>query len=325
MSDSAIEWTNKVWNPVIGCAKVSAGCKNCYAETVAAGQPRKLAARGMHSPYLDVITDAGRWNGRAVTMPDRLAEPLRWRAPQRVFVNSMSDLFHEDVPFEFIAAVFGVMAAAPRHTFQVLTKRPARMLKLFKWLDNALAFNRKEDVGCQSAVDICVMEALCLPPHEASMRVAEDLARAHQTWPLPNVWIGVSVEDQETANERIPLLLQAPAAIQFISAEPLLGPIDLCHIVKAGIGRDALRVDDDSSSWGGGPERHLDWVIVGGESGPGHRPAEVEWIESLADQCLAAGVPPFVKQDSGSRSGQRGRLSERLWALKQYPEVSRGR
>jgi protein gp37 len=283
MSDSAIGWTDKVWNPVIGCAKVSAGCKHCYAETVAAGQPRKLA------------------------------EPLRWRAPQRVFVNSMSDLFHEDVPFEYIAAVFGVMAAAPRHTFQVLTKRPARMLEFFAWL-TARAERLQRSVFPEDSAEWVSRQQI----HAAALQAGVDPYKGGERsgamgeiWPLPNVWLGVSVEDQAAADERIPLLLQALAAIRFISAEPLLGPINLRRL---GNGGDAL--------W---PKQGgLDWAIIGGESGPGHRPAEVEWIESLTDQCLAAGVPPFVKQDSGPKAGQRGRLSERLWALKQHPEVRRG-
>ncbi len=246
MGDTSIEWTDKTWNPVTGCTKVSDGCKHCYAE--------RLFPRA--------------YPGRAFTKvrchPERLEQPLRWRKPQRIFVNSMSDLFHEDIPDEFIGLVFRTMCHpdAARHTFQILTKRPERML----------AFCRQMD------------EFGWIPPDNA----------CGITWPLPNVWLGVSVENQETADERIPLLLQTPAAVRFISAEPLLGPIDLKH-----------------GNWipprGGGPKVNiyrpletqgpsLDWVIVGGESGPKARPMHPQWARDLRDQCVAAGVPYFLKQ-----------------------------
>lgn len=242
-ASTSIEWTDKTWNPVRGCARVSPGCENCYAERMAhrfsgKGQPYEgLTVLGKHGP---------RWAGAARFVPDMLGEPLRWRKPQRVFVNSMSDLFHEDVTNEQIADIFQVMAKCRQHTFQILTKRPKRMVEWFGWMGK----------------------------------------EATEEWPLPNVWLGVSCESQKYADERIPLLLQTPATVRFISAEPLLGPVRLDGFLR-------------------GKESHspfLDWVIVGGESGNGARICDIEWIRAIARQCSAAGVACFVKQ-LGSAAG----------------------
>lgn len=222
MSDgSAIEWTEATWNPVRGCTKVSAGCKHCYAETFA---ERFRGVKG--HPY-----EQG-FDVRLV--PEALDLPLRWRKPRRIFVNSMSDLFHEEVPESFIVDVFATMMEARRHVFQVLTKRPERM-----------------------------RDFLASRPSERPT--------------LPNVWLGTSVEDQAAADERIPHLLATPAAVRFLSCEPLLGPVDLDMVVTEGTGC-------------------LDWVIVGGESGRKARPCDVSWVRSLVGQCRAADVPVFVKQ-----------------------------
>lgn len=248
-----IQWTDKVWNPVTGCTKVSAGCKNCYAERIAG---RRLPAGGfVDRAFTDVRCH-----------PERLDAPLRWRKPRRVFVNSMSDLFHEDVPAQFIGNVFNVCSRCPQHTFQVLTKRPERMRRI---------------IGA-------------VPPP-------------------PNVWLGVSVEDQATADERIPLLLQTPAAVRFVSYEPALGPVRLTSITDGTFGRDALRVDDNSLGW---PEKHIDWVIVGGESGPGARPCDVAWVRSVVEQCRAAGVPCFVKQLGARPVGLREECDRCNWQLR---------
>ena len=267
---SRIEWTDATWNPVTGCTKVSQGCKNCYAE--------RDWARLVHLPA---------YHGRAFTdvecHPERLDQPLRWKRPRRIFVNSMSDLFHEDIPDEFLAQVFAVMAATPDHTYQALTKRPARMLAL---LDNP---------GFSDLVD--------------------DLMHIHThsdaDWPLPNVWLGVSVEDQATADERIPLLLQTPAAVRWISAEPLLGPIELHalphlhgygspHCSECGypVTIDALNgyTACGPSACDGPRVDTLDWVVAGGESGPKARPTHPDWFRLLRDQCKAAGVPFLFKQ-----------------------------
>lgn len=263
MGKTEISWTDMSWNPVRGCSRVSEGCRHCYAEQQAARIVRM--AKGRPSPYdgLVKLTAAGepRWTGEVRLVPEHLADPLRWKKPRRVFVNSMSDLFHESLTNEQIAAVFGVMAAAPQHTFQILTKRARRMREWFEW------------AGRLTLDDL---EA------EAKLQAGEDrdyvAVRGH-TWPLPNVWLGISVENQEAADERIPELLRTPAAVRFLSCEPLLGPVDLCHVQHRG--RQGERIS---------------WVISGCESGPGARPCEVEWLRSLRDQCAAAGVPYFLKQ-----------------------------
>ena len=275
---SRIEWTDVTWNPVIGCAKVSAGCKNCYAETMAARVALMQKAQGRESPYLHVVdVERRRWNGRAVFLPERLAEPLHWRKPRRVFVNSMSDLFHEDITFEQIAAVFGVMAATPRHTFQVLTKRPARMLGFFRWME--LAVDMWPEILGDQRRDLVMASGAFMSG------VSGRPSRDEWPWPLPNVHIGVSVEDQAAADERIPLLLQCPAALRFLSVEPLLGPVTLLRWTCGEHGRRHI-----------GAPPGIGWVIVGGESGPGARPCGVDWIRSVVEQCKGAGVPVFVKQ-----------------------------
>jgi protein gp37 len=267
MSDQrngGIAWTDTTWNPVRGCSRVSPGCQNCYAERVAArfsgeGQPyHGLAVMGEHGP---------RWTREVQLVVEHLADPLRWKRPRRVFVNSMSDLFHEGLKDEEIAAVFGIMGAASHHTFQVLTKRADR-LRAFMTADDG--------------PDICATTCHYLDSvgFERGCGSAFDL----DEWPLPNVWIGVSVEDQQRANERIPDLLATPAAVRFLSVEPLLGPVDLREWLPG------HNFDVDG----------IDWVIVGGESGPGARPFDVGSARAIVEQCRAAGVTVFMKQ-LGSR------------------------
>lgn len=250
MTKTKIEWTDAVWNPVTGCTKVSPGCDNCYAERITERfhGPGSFAEVKLHD--------------------DKLDAPLRWRKPRMVFVNSMSDLFHDSIPDEFIARVWAVMAATPQHTYQILTKRHGRMRSLLgKGADHMLS--------------------LLGPPAGATN---------HAPWPLPNVWLGVSVEDQKRARLRIPALLETPAAVRFLSCEPLLGPVNLDDVD----GLSTLAPD-----WAGSPypgagtgARHplLDWVIAGGESGPGARPMHQAWARVLRDQCRSAGVPFFFKQ-----------------------------
>jgi len=261
-----IEWTDVVWNPVTGCTPVSTGCDHCYAARLA----RRLAGRAGYD----------RKNPFAVTCrPARLAAPFRWPKPKKVFVCSMGDLFHEDVPDSFIEAVLAVISLAGEHTFLLLTKRPVRMATWFR-IRRADRRRRLQD------------------RHNRAINGA-----GGNRWPLPNLWLGVSIENQETADERIPLLLQCPAAIRFVSAEPLLGPVDLrgtrscrscghwptAHGVECAQCAEAPAPDGDSSAG-------LDWIIVGGESGPGARPMRPAWARGLRDQAVAAGVPFFFKQ-----------------------------
>lgn len=247
---TGIEWADATWNPVTGCDKVSPGCDHCYAETFAERW------RGTEGHYFERGFDVQ-------LRPDKLDLPLRWTKPRKVFVNSMSDLFHDRVPDEYIARVFAVMALAEQHTFQLLTKRHGRMKSLLR----CRPFQQQ------------VWEAwstLDTPKGCPTLEYAE-----YPDWPLPNVRLGVSAEDQKRADLRIPALLDTPAAARFVSAEPLLGPIDL----------HGDPIGKDSVFWIG----HLDWVIVG-ESGSGARPMHPDWARSLRDQCLAAGVPFLFKQ-----------------------------
>jgi protein gp37 len=252
---TTIEWTRSddgtpgaTWNPVTGCTKVSPGCDHCYAETLAE------RFRGTPGHYYE--------NGFDVQLrPDKLEEPLRWKKPRRVFVNSMSDLFHKDIPDEYIAQVFAVMAVASQHTFQVLTKRHARMRSLL-------------------SSDTFIDEVFA-----ASVEFGGESDWATSDWPLPNVWLGVSAENQQWADARIPVLLDTPAAVRFVSAEPLLGPINL----------DPWRNPDGTGSRGPADSR-LDWVIAGGESGRGARPMHPDWARNIRDQCQRAGVAFLFKQ-----------------------------
>lgn len=299
MSDkTAIEWSDATWNPVTGCTKVSPGCDNCYAETFA---ERWRGTPGHHFE-----------NGFDLTLrPERLGQPIRWTRPRRIFVNSMSDLFHEGVPDEFIARVFAVMAVAQQHTFQLLTKRHGRMRSLL----NRPEFRAQVEDAIRGV-------AAAHAPDQAWFRA----------WPLPNVWVGVSVEDQKRAELRVPALLDTPAAVRWISAEPLLGPVDLGQVWDFCPTHDRPGQVD---GWGfcvNCPDtRGLDWIVAGGESGPGARPMRAEWAESLRDQCARAGVPFFMKQagtvlarswECGDRKG--GDPSE--WPVelpREYPAVAR--
>jgi protein gp37 len=265
MSDNTgIEWTDRTWNPTTGCDRVSPGCDHCYAMTMA----KRL--KGMGSAKYQTDGDpktSGPGFGIAMH-PETLSEPLRWRKPQRIFVNSMSDLFHDEVSDDFIANVWAVMARANHHTFQVLTKRHARMRSLLS-----------SDVFHRRVYDYLV---------------SIDYAWISSTpvvWPLRNVWLGVSAENQQWADIRIPALLETPAAIRFVSAEPLLGPIDLWHS------------HCPTHDFAGGmctfscPERRrLDWVIVGGESGWGARPMHPDWPRQIRDDCERRQIAFLFKQ-----------------------------
>jgi protein gp37 len=266
MGETSIEWTDKTWNPVRGCSRVSPGCENCYAERTAA----RFAGAGQPFEGLVRIGRQGaRWTGKMRLVSEKLLEPLRWRKPARVFVNSMSDLFHEALADDAIDQVIAVMLLSPQHTFQVLTKRAERMAAHLN--DPALydrvlaAANRIRD----QRPDLFQVGISNPTTHPAS-------------W----IWWGVSVEDQHRADERIPHLLRVPAAVRFLSCEPLLELVDL------GLALRTVRNGKNASN--------VDWVIVGGESGHGARPFRLGWARSIIDQCRAASVPVFVKQ-MGSR------------------------
>lgn len=257
---SKIEWTDKTINPAVGCSPVSAACDHCYAARMAtrlAGNP-KAAQR-----YVGVVRD-GAWTGQVNLFPEVMKQSLRRKVPTRFFVGSMTDLFHPSVPLHFLDKVFAYMCLAPQHTFQILTKRPGRMREYLLGMFMTAGWKRRLQMQ--------------LPP---------ELQRS-QEWrdcrsPLGNVWLGVTVEDQATADARIPELLKTPAAVRFISVEPMLGPVDL----------SAVRYCADpvlGMKWG------LDWVICGGETGPGARPMHPDWARLLRDQCAASGVPFFFKQ-----------------------------
>ena len=276
-----IEWTDATWNPIRGCTRVSEGCRHCYAEGMAArfsdpgqwghGLAQRVALPGGGTDH--------RWTGKVELVNAALDLPLRWRSPRRIFVNSTSDLFHEKVPDEWIDKVFAVMALADQHTFQVLTKRPERMRAYLHDLARPHREREIKDAG-----------------RKAGALVGDTplIGRRITSLPLPNVWLGTSIEDQATADERIPHLLATPAAVRFISAEPLLGSLSIAHASTTDAALAVLfakleRGDVD-------PRGNLHWVICGGESGPGARPMHPDWARSLRDQCQAAGVPFFFKQ-----------------------------
>ena len=282
---TAISWCDSTVNFWRGCTKVSPGCANCYAETLAL---TRLAGREGY-PGLPWTPENAAWN--VALRPERLDQPLRWRKPRRIFVNSMSDLFHSRVPEAFLDRVFVAMAVASQHRYQVLTKRPERMR-------DYLANNDTRNRLASALVEFAERTGMVL-----TIRGAGDGLPGIR---FPSVWLGTSVENQHWADLRIPHLLATPAAVRFLSVEPLLGPIEFSDVTGrsdavAQLGRKALA--------------GIDWVIVGGESGPGHRPMDPAWLASVVRQCDEAQVPVFVKQDSGPRSGMQGRIPDSLWAL----------
>jgi protein gp37 len=278
-ANTSIEWATRSWNPLRGCSKVSDGCKNCYAIS----QANRFSGEGM--PFEGLVHKKNgslNWTGKITFAEKALMDPYKWKEKERIFVNSMSDVFHDNVPEEYIRRIFDIMADLPRHTFMILTKRPKRMLQLMqKFSQEAMLYN-----------DI---------------------------FPLPNVWLGVSVENQLTANERIPLLMQTPAAIRFLSCEPLLGPVDLTNLdlgdqLTGGYGKrrilwDALSGWESQFEQGilpepgriprvriSNPNNRIQWVIVGGERGHQSRPMHPHWVQSLLQQCLDSETAFMFKQ-----------------------------
>jgi protein gp37 len=273
MNKTKISWCDTTWNVATGCTPVSEGCRNCYAARYAKRGIGEFGweFRGL-GPNYDPIVQRRKFC-EVRTHPKRLETPLHWRKPRKIFVCSVGDLFHESVPDEFIDKVFGVMALCPQHTFQVLTKRPGRMLEYFKH------GARTEFININAEFESGLDRFVSVDPQV-------------YRWPftLPNIWLGVTAENQAMADERVPLLLHTPAAMRFVSVEPMLGPIDL-SVIKTPDG------DGPSSEllWIG-EGAGIDWVIVGGETGPGARPMQLEWARAIVQQCKAAGVPCHVKQ-----------------------------
>ncbi len=292
---TGIEWTDATWNAVTGCDKVSAGCDHCYAETLSLRLQRMGVKR-----YAD---------GFAVrTHPEALSLPFKWREPRRVFVNSMSDLFHVQVSQDFVDRMFAVMALTPQHTYQILTKRPQR------------AANYLNDPDTPPR--ILATLALFSPTVGVD---AVALARTIARWPLPNVWLGTSVEDARVLH-RVKPLLETPAAVRFLSCEPLLGPLTLAPWLRCCPSCGAPRTDTEYTSCGyceADPrvrDTGIHWVIAGGESGPDHRPLDLDWARALRDECVTAGVPFFFKQIGGLTPKSGGReLDGRTWD--EFPAV----
>lgn len=299
MSKSKIEWTEHTWNPIAGCNDVSEGCRNCYAR----GMAKRLEAMG--SPKYEGLTvmqgTHNVWTGKIAFDEAALLAPLKRKKPTRYFVNSMSDLFHPNVTDEMRDRIFAVMALCPQHTFQVLTKRPDRMLH---W------FTKHYNVKSPGARELIFEISHKHPNYIESREWVAKAANAFDLWPLRNVWLGVSVEDQKTADLRIPLLLQTPAVIRYVSYEPALGPVSFDRL---GPGPWPLWGPLSGYCSRCFPKHHcgcqfqraaIDWVICGGESGLGARPMNPDWARHVRDQCVAAGVPFFFKQWGKKAAGR---------------------
>jgi len=290
------------WNPIVGCKEKSEGCKHCFA--------KKMAFRLMHMPhtsyYQHVLADNGEtdpekfknipeWNGETHFVKSALDKPMKWKSPRMIFTVDMGDLFHEQNSFDWIDQVFTVMACNPQHIFIVLTKRPKNMLKWFTYKDIRWAGEGMQ--GSERLRYYCW--------HNYGKQI--EFKDWH--WPLQNVWLGITAENQEQANKRIPILLQIPAAKNFVSIEPMLGPVFLGQISlpdTKGLGwqgkiggytyLNCLTGEEFSLLVGNQTNYKLDWVICGGKSGHKARPMHPDWARSLRDQCKAAGVPFFFKQ-----------------------------
>jgi protein gp37 len=293
---SKIEWTDETLQVSIGCTRRSAGCQNCYAE--------RFAHRGMtesHRGLTKITPDGPRWTGEVRLLPEALKKPFRWKKPRMVFVNSMSDLFHEKVPFAYIAAVFGMIARNPKHTFQLLTKCPERAAEFFTWIWKRGAYVATIPTHLRPR-DMMMLR--CMEEYGL-----EDDGRLFPPWPLANLWLGVSAENQETYDKRLPVLMyRCDAAVRWASLEPMLGPID--------------------------PHGSLGWVVAGGESGPGARPMEAWWVRDVRRACQETDTPflfkqfgrisnnpdpadPTAKENGGTCKGGRT-LDGRIWD--EYPE-----
>lgn len=283
---TGIEWTDATWNPIRGCSRVSEGCRNCYAESTA----YRFSRPGKPYEGLAVLRNGhASWTGEIRFVAEHLLDPLKWKDPRRIFVNSMSDLFHEGVTDDVLDKIFAVMALSEQHIFQVLTKRPARMKRYMEMVASEEGGLR---IGRAAA---SLFHGMSVSDRRLSMAEQARVSNQFEWHELFHVWLGVSVENQAAANERIPLLLSTPASIRFISAEPLLGPLDLRFWLNPRRGPG------------------LDWVICGGESGPHARPMNPDWARSLRDQCREVGTTSFFFKQWGE------------WAPTINPAVARER
>ena len=278
--NTGIEWTDATWQPITGCSVVSPGCTNCYAMRLAGTRLREHPSRA----GLTTMSKAGPvWNGQVRFNEQWLDQPLRWKRSRRIFVCAHGDLFHESIPDAWIDRVFAVMALCPQHTFQCLTKRSGRMLEYCGNIEGSYNI-------ATAILDLLIDRKIDGKITDESNPLADERADddpALKKWPLPNVWLGVSAEDQARADERIPDLLAIPAAVRFVSAEPLLSALDLVPYLSPHFQSESA----DFPKLG-----ELDWVIAGGESGPSARPMHPDWACAIRDQCQAAGVPFFFKQ-----------------------------
>lgn len=307
-----IKWCDETLNVTVGCSPVSSGCDNCYAARMAS-RFRNEGEQfwGLTGEFFDECDESGYskgpFNGTVDFHPERLEKPFHWKRPRRIFVNSMGDLFHERVTNEQIAAVLGVIAATPRHTYMILTKRPERMVEWFQWIREYGAnvpFLVGEEIppGASGEAAACVMSNTT-DPDLNPIPINEFIVGVHQPWPLPNLWLGVSVEDQPTADVRLAQLFKCPSAKYFVSYEPGIGPVDFNDLtveIKDNWEHhiDALWCDENPEDCGEYGGHVLDLVICGAETGPGKRPMNLDWARSVRDQCAASGVPFWFKKDS---------------------------
>lgn len=310
--NSEIQWTDATWNFLAGCNVCSPGCTHCYAMRMA----KRLEAMGQkkYAGTTKTVNGKAVWTGKINVDEKSMMLPFKWKKPQRVFVNSMSDLFHESVPFDVVDRAFAVMALTPHHTCQILTKRPERMAEYLthKKKVNNHSYDLPDDGAWREWT-----------AYDDVLRQVDDLrVKGHGRingamigvgWPLPNVWLGASVEDQQRADERIPHLLRCPAAVRFLSVEPLIGPVSLT--------KKSADVAGANFPEGANTSR-IDWVIVGAESGPGRRPMSLDWARSLREQCASAGVAFFMKQleVDGKITGDMERFPDDLRA-REFPKA----
>ena len=298
-----IEWTNETWNPIIGCSKISPGCDNCYAEKMAYRlseiERSKMINKGSKPssmPYNHVIGKK-KWTGKTHLVEDALEKPSRWKKPRMIFVCSMGDLFHESIPLEWIDQVMAIIGLSSQHTFQILTKRPERMYEYYQSREfGFIDGGEKEAVLFAKQLKEVQRNAGWFWDYSYDNDGIKDFDLIYEgKLPLPNLWLGVTAENQEQADKRIPLLLQIPATVRFVSCEPLLNNINISPLL---------------GEMPGG-QRGLDWVIAGGESGNKARPMHPDWVRSIRDQCKTANVPFFFKQWGKWRPEFKSKLNER--------------